>query len=125
MHSSKVLVEILLPREALPSMSLAVWMRTHHLCLGTAVFAVDFSFVPQQSTRIRESLQFGTLWMRTAIWPVMLVHVFAPFAFAVEYLSFALWREIADVFALWVCGWVAALECARSSRREIVSRIMW
>ena len=54
-----MLVQVLLACEALASVSLAILMRTHELRLRTAVLAVNFSLMSQETARVREALQLG------------------------------------------------------------------
>lgn len=77
MNPTNVLEQVLLACKTLASVAFAVLMGTHELCLGTAVFVVDFSLVSEEATRIREALQLSTRRVLTSVRSVVFVHVFA------------------------------------------------
>lgn len=74
-HTSKMLVQIFLSREALAGESLAIWMRTVELLSGTAMKIVYLSLMPQKSSRVREARQFLTSLCWAFVGTIMLVHV--------------------------------------------------
>jgi len=126
-----MLVQILLSREAFPSVPFAVGNCASELLLGTAVFSVNFALMSQQASRVCEALKFGTLSLWATVWTIVLVHVFAieksvridtiedgywldspPFALPVEILICALRSEVAIVFAIVSLGRITALDHA-------------
>jgi hypothetical protein len=76
-HAAKVLVEIFLAGESFASMPLAFRYCAPELLLWTAMLAVNFSFVSQQTTRIGKALKFGALRLWAPVWSIVFVHVFA------------------------------------------------
>lgn len=77
MNSAKMLVEVLQSGEALSPMAFAEGMGTVEGILGTAVFAVDLTFMSKEPATIRESRQFLAALGGTLVWSIMLVHVLA------------------------------------------------
>lgn len=76
-HSTKMLVEVLLPREALARVALAVGMRAVDSLLGAAVLAVDFTLVAKQAARVCEAGQVFAAVSLAAVWSLVLIHVLA------------------------------------------------
>lgn len=77
MYSAKMLIKILLSREAFASMSLAVGMRTVDSVLRAAVLAMNLSLMSEEAARICEARKIFTSFGRTAIRAFVLVHVLA------------------------------------------------
>lgn len=77
MHASQMLVEIFLSRKSFTRVSLAVRVRTVQLFARTTVFIVNFTFVSEETTRIRETGKLFATFGRTFVRSIMLVHMFA------------------------------------------------
>jgi hypothetical protein len=71
-----MLVQVLLPREALSGVALAVLMGAVQLLAWTAVLIVDFTLVAQQSAAVCETWELLAAFGQTLVRPVMLVHMF-------------------------------------------------
>jgi hypothetical protein len=72
-----VLVQVLLSRESLAGVSLAVRMRTVDRILGPSMFAMNLSFMPKQTARVCETREILAPLGRASVRPFMLVHVLA------------------------------------------------
>jgi hypothetical protein len=72
----QVLVEILLSREALASVALAVDVGAVELLSRAAVLVVHLALVAEKATRIREARQLLAPFSWALVWAVVLVHMF-------------------------------------------------
>jgi hypothetical protein len=75
-NAAKVLIKVLLSREALACMTLAIRMGALDCVLGSAVFAVDFAFVSKKATRVCEPGEALASGDNAPIWAFVLVHMF-------------------------------------------------
>lgn len=87
-HSPKMLVKILLSREALASVPLAVGMRAVDGLLGPAVLPMNLSLVSEKPARVGETGQILASLGWAAIGAFVLVHVLVPLALARECADF-------------------------------------
>ena len=87
MPSSFVLFQILLSGKPLARGSVAAREWTEERFFGRRVHLVDFTLVPQQPTRIRESLRLFTARLRAFVGSLMSVHVLIPLTRPTEYLQ--------------------------------------
>jgi hypothetical protein len=111
-HAAKVLVQILLSRETFACVTPAALKGAHQCCFGTAMLAMDLSLMPQETARVRETLELFALLVLATVRPIMLVHMLTehtvnqtstaicrrrqdspPFTFAIESLHVA-WFQI-------------------------------
>lgn len=76
-HAAEVLVQVLLAREALAGVALAVGMRAVDRVLGPAVLVVNFALVSKEAARVGEAGEVLATLGRAAVGAFMLVHVFA------------------------------------------------
>lgn len=76
-NAAQVLVQVLLSREALSSMALAVLVWTVQLLAWTSVLVVHFALVAQQSTAVCKSWKLLAPFGWAFIWAIVLIHVFS------------------------------------------------
>ena len=76
MAATKMFLQILLTREPVASTAVAVDIGAHQRLLDGRVFLVDFALVAEETTRVRESLNFITSGLEALVGTIMLVHVF-------------------------------------------------
>ena len=105
MHTANVLGKILLPREAGTRATLAVVEGAEERLFGSTMHLVNFAFVAQEPSTVGEALKLFAAFYETLVGPIMLVHMFAPFAFAIEYYSCTI-LVIAHQLSLWVPWWL-------------------
>jgi hypothetical protein len=72
----QVLVQILLSREALASVALAVDVGAVELLSRATVLVVHLALVAEKATRIREARQLLAPFSWALVWAVVLVHMF-------------------------------------------------
>jgi hypothetical protein len=75
-YAAEMLVKVLLSREALAGMALAVRMGAFDRVLRSAVFAVDLALVSKKTTRVCEPGKTLAAGDDAAIWALVLVHMF-------------------------------------------------
>lgn len=85
-----MLSKILLPREAGAGAALAVIERAEERLLGAAVHLVHLALVTKKTATVGKTLELLAALYIALVRPVVLVHVLAPFALAIEDLSSAL-----------------------------------
>jgi hypothetical protein len=79
-HAPQVLVEILLSREALAGVALAVDVRAVQLLSRASVLVVDLALMSEQTTRVGEAGKLLASLGRALVRAIVLVHVFRPLA---------------------------------------------
>lgn len=77
MYSTKMLIKILLSREAFASMSLAVGMWAVDCVLGPAVLAMNLSLMSEEAARVSKTRKIFASFGWAAIRALVLVHVLA------------------------------------------------
>jgi hypothetical protein len=82
--AAEMLVKVLLSREALAGMALAVRMGAFDRVLRSAVFAVDLALVSKKATRICEPGKTLATGDDAAIWALVLVHMFTVIMLVVD-----------------------------------------
>jgi hypothetical protein len=74
-HTSKVLIQVLLSRETLACVTPASLEGAHQRCFRTAMLAMHLSLVPEKTAGVCEALELLALLVLATIRPVMLVHM--------------------------------------------------
>lgn len=75
--ASEMLIQVLLTRETLAGVSLAVQVGAVELFLRSAVLAVNFALMTKQAARVGKSWELLTAFGRAFVWSIVLVHVLA------------------------------------------------
>jgi len=86
-HATQMLVQVLLAREALAGVALAVHVWAVELLARTTVFVVHFAFVTEQAAGVCEAGELFAALGGTFVGPVVLVHVFRPLALSAKVLD--------------------------------------
>lgn len=103
-HAPQMLGQVLLAREALAAMALAVGMRAMEWILRAAVLAMDLTLVSQETAGVRKSRELLTALGGAFVGTVVLVHVLAPLAFPLK---------LSHVFsAVWIAAEELAIHCS-------------
>lgn len=82
--ATKMLVKVLLSREAFAGMALAVWMGAFDCVLRSTIFAVNFAFVSKKATGVCEPRKTLAAGDNAAIWALVLVHMFTVIMLAID-----------------------------------------